>query len=114
MKFISYAVWRVRQAIFHSLSEHHRIFRLPQKLSGQVSKMGNAREKLAAELERQPTTAELAKQTAMTEEERSAGVTAVVFTDGTLFSVVGYRSTSANRKSDGVISWVCRLKTDNR
>ncbi len=31
--------------------------------------MGNAREKLAAELERQPTTEELAKQTAMTEEE---------------------------------------------
>jgi RNA polymerase primary sigma factor len=69
VKFISYAVWWVRQAIFHSLSEHHRIFRLPQKLSGQVSKMGNAREKLAAELERQPTTAELAKQTDMTEEE---------------------------------------------
>jgi RNA polymerase primary sigma factor len=69
VKFISYAVWWVRQAIFHSLSEHHRIFRLPQKLSGQVSKMGNAREKLAAELERQPTTEELAKQTDMTEEE---------------------------------------------
>ena len=47
VKFISYAVWWVRQAIFHSLSEHHRIFRLPQKLSGQVSKVGNAREKLA-------------------------------------------------------------------
>jgi RNA polymerase primary sigma factor len=69
VKFISYAVWWVRQAIFHSLSEHHRIFRLPQKLSGQVSKMGNAREKLAAELERQPTTEELAKQTDMTEQE---------------------------------------------
>ena len=60
VKFISYAVWWVRQAIFHSLSEHHRVFRLPQKLSGQISKMGNAREKLAAEL---------AKQTAMTEAE---------------------------------------------
>ena len=69
VKFISYAVWWVRQAIFHSLSEHHRVFRLPQKLSGQISKMGNAREKLAAELERQPTTEELAKQTAMTEAE---------------------------------------------
>jgi RNA polymerase primary sigma factor len=37
VKFISYAVWWVRQAIFHSLSEHHRVFRLPQKLSGQIS-----------------------------------------------------------------------------
>ena len=69
VKFISYAVWWVRQAIFHSLSEHHRVFRLPQKLSGQISKVGNARERLMAELERQPTTAELAKKTEMTEAE---------------------------------------------
>jgi len=69
VKFISYAVWWVRQAIFHSLSEHHRVFRLPQKLSGQISRMGNAREKLAAELERAPTTEELAKRTALSEEE---------------------------------------------
>src|SRR5437773_9974685 len=60
VKFISYAVWWVRQAIVHSLSEHHRVVRLPQKLSGQISKMGNARDKLAVELERQPTTEELA------------------------------------------------------
>src|SRR5229473_5167843 len=39
VKFISYAVWWVRQAIFHALSEHSRVFRLPQKLSGQVSKV---------------------------------------------------------------------------
>src|SRR5687768_18205341 len=64
VKFISYAVWWVRQAIFHALSEQHRIFRLPQKLSGQVSKVGSAREKLATELDRAPTTAELAQKTA--------------------------------------------------
>src|SRR5437762_9337468 len=44
VKFISYAVWWVRQAIFHALSEHTRVFRLPQKLSGQISKVGNARQ----------------------------------------------------------------------
>jgi len=69
VKFISYAVWWVRQAIFHALSEQHRIFRLPQKLSGQVSKVGNAREKLASELERAPTTAELAQKTDLSEHE---------------------------------------------
>jgi len=69
VKFISYAVWWVRQAIFHALSEHHRVFRLPQKLSGQISKVGNAREQLVAELERQPTTEELARKTALTEQE---------------------------------------------
>ena len=65
VKFISYAVWWVRQAIFHALSEHARVFRLPQKLSGQVSKLSQARERLTAELERPPTIAELAERTSL-------------------------------------------------
>jgi RNA polymerase primary sigma factor len=69
VKFISYAVWWVRQAIFHALSEQHRVFRLPQKLSGQVSKVDHARQNLARELERAPTTEELAKRTQLTEAE---------------------------------------------
>ena len=69
VKFISYAVWWVRQAIFQALSEQHRIFRLPQKLSGQVSKVGSARNTLAQELDRAPTTAELAQKTDLTEHE---------------------------------------------
>ncbi len=69
VKFISYAVWWVRQAIFHALSEHTRVFRLPQKLSGQVSRVTSARERLKAELERAPTTEELAERTALSPEE---------------------------------------------
>ena len=65
VKFISYAVWWVRQAIFHALSEHARVFRLPQKLSSQVSRLEAAREKLKSELERAPTTEELAERTAL-------------------------------------------------
>ena len=68
VKFISYAVWWVRQAIFHALSEHARVFRLPQKLSGQVSRLSSAREKLKVELERMPTTDELAERTALSRE----------------------------------------------
>ena len=34
VKFISYAVWWVRQAIFHALSEHTRVFRLPAEALG--------------------------------------------------------------------------------
>jgi len=63
VKFISYAVWWVRQAILHTLSEHARVFRLPQKLSGQVSKLRSQREKLRLELERTPTRDELAERT---------------------------------------------------
>jgi RNA polymerase primary sigma factor len=68
VKFISYAVWWVRQAIFHSLSEHARVFRLPQKMSGQAARAGNTRDRLAAELERMPTTEEVAKEMDLTEE----------------------------------------------
>jgi len=69
VKFISYAVWWVRQAIFHALSEHARVFRLPQKLSGQVSRLETAREKLKSELERVPTTEELAERTTLSKDE---------------------------------------------
>ena len=72
VKFISYAVWWVRQAIFHALSEHMRVFRLPQKLSSQVSKMGTARQRLTAELERTPTTEELAEKTELSKKEVEA------------------------------------------
>src|SRR4029453_9494783 len=69
VKFISYAVWWVRQAIFHSLSEHHRIFRLPQKMSGQVSKVESARDRLARELERPPPTEQGAQKPQLTPEQ---------------------------------------------
>jgi RNA polymerase primary sigma factor len=69
VKFISYAVWWVRQAIFHALSEHSRVFRLPQKLSGQVSRLQNLRESMSAELRRSPTNAELAEKTELSEDQ---------------------------------------------
>jgi RNA polymerase primary sigma factor len=78
VKFISYAVWWVRQAILHSLSEHARVFRLPQKLSGQVSKVRQAREKLRVELQRMPTTDELAERT----QHRPAQVEALLMASG--------------------------------
>ncbi|HJS56487.1 MAG TPA: RNA polymerase sigma factor RpoD/SigA [Vicinamibacteria bacterium] len=69
VKFISYAVWWIRQAIFNALSEHARVFRLPPKMSGQVSRVEKTRDKLAAELLRPPTTEELAKETELSEAE---------------------------------------------
>jgi len=69
VKFISYAVWWVRQAIFHALSEHSRVFRLPQKMSGQVSRIEGVRDLLASELERPPTPEEVAERACMTTKE---------------------------------------------
>ena len=72
VRFISYAVWWVRQAILLALSEQSRAFRLPQKMAGQFAKLRNARESLTAELERSPTTEELARKTELSEEEVEA------------------------------------------
>jgi RNA polymerase primary sigma factor len=69
VKFISYAVWWVRQAIFHALSEHSRVFRLPQKMSGQVSRIEGVRDLLASELERPPTSQEVADRALITPKE---------------------------------------------
>ena len=92
VKFISYAVWWVRQSIFHSLSEHTRIFRLPQKLSGQVSRLTGARSRLTAELGRQPSTSELAQATELSEQEIDV-LLSVSGEDLSLSSTVGEEGT---------------------
>jgi RNA polymerase primary sigma factor len=88
VKFISYAVWWIRQAIFHALSEQTRAFRLPPKLSGQISKVVLARQQLAVQLERPPTAAELAAKTELSEAQL-ADLLQVAGEDLSLSSAVG-------------------------
>lgn len=65
VKFITYAVWWIRQAILHALSEHGATFRLPQKQANVLYRLERAREALSRELERQPTEQELADELQM-------------------------------------------------
>lgn len=60
VKFISYAVWWIRQAVIHALSKYSRIYHLPQKLSDQISEMNKVRAQLKKKLNREPTRQELA------------------------------------------------------
>jgi len=60
VKFITYAVWWVRQSIIHSLSEHSGAFRLPQKQANLLYRIGKAVNQLASELKRKPTVEEIA------------------------------------------------------
>jgi len=60
VKFISYAVWWIRQAVIHALSKYSRIYHLPQKLSDQISEMKKIRSQMKKELKRDPTRDELA------------------------------------------------------
>tara|TARA_B100001029_G_scaffold178156_1_gene184258 strand:- start:588 stop:1535 length:948 start_codon:yes stop_codon:yes gene_type:complete len=61
-KFISYAVWWIRQSILQALAEHSRIVRLPLNRVGTISKINKVSERLEQEFERPPREDELAKQ----------------------------------------------------
>ncbi len=58
-KFISYAVWWIRQSIFQSLAEQSRIVRLPLNQVGSLNKISKAFSKLEQEFEREPSSDEL-------------------------------------------------------
>ena len=68
-KFISYAVWWIRQSILQALAEQSRIVRLPLNKIGSINKVNKAFSELEQELERPPTAEELATVLEMTVEE---------------------------------------------
>jgi len=59
-KFISYAVWWIRQAILQALAEQSRIVRLPLNQVGSLNKLSKAFNNFEQKFERKPTTQELA------------------------------------------------------
>lgn len=59
-KFISYAVWWIRQSIMQAIADQSRMVRLPLNRVGSLSKIGKAYRDLEQEYERTPTTTELA------------------------------------------------------
>jgi len=60
-KFISYAVWWIRQSILQALAEQSRIVRLPLNQVGSLNKISKAQGKFEQENERQPSNDELAE-----------------------------------------------------
>ena len=70
-KFISYAVWWIRQSILQALAEQSRIVRLPLNQVGSLNKIGKALSKFEQENERRPSPEELAEQLNMDVEKIS-------------------------------------------
>jgi RNA polymerase primary sigma factor len=68
-KFISYAVWWIRQNILQSLAEQGRIVRLPLNKVGMVNKVHQAYHRLEQEFEREPSPEEIAEMLGVDVEE---------------------------------------------
>ena len=62
VKFITYAVWWIRQAILHALAEHAGSFRLPQKQANTLYRLERTRALLTDRLGRAPSDKELAEE----------------------------------------------------
>jgi RNA polymerase primary sigma factor len=69
IKFISYAVWWIRQAILQALAEQSRIVRVPLNRAGTLHRIGKRASALLQELGREATHAEIAFGTDLTEDE---------------------------------------------
>jgi RNA polymerase primary sigma factor len=69
VKFITYAVWWVRQAIIHALSNHSGAFRLPQKKANTLYRIGKTVSTLLIDLERTPSPEEIAEKMDLSVEE---------------------------------------------
>ncbi len=70
-KFISYAVWWIRQSILQALAEQSRVVRLPLNRVGALNKIGKAYSALEQEFEREPSAHEIAEQLEMSPNEVS-------------------------------------------
>jgi RNA polymerase primary sigma factor len=68
-KFISYAVWWIRQSIMQALAEQSRIVRLPLNRVGSLSKIAKTFSDLEQKFQREPSTEEIAEVIGVTTEE---------------------------------------------
>jgi len=68
-KFISYAVWWIRQAILQALAEQARIVRLPVNKIGSINRINRAFARLEQEFEREPSSQEIADMLEMIPED---------------------------------------------
>lgn len=72
VKFITYAVWWIRQAILHAIAEQSGIFRISHKALNMIGNLSRTYDKLYKRFERKPTSKELAEEMDIKESELSA------------------------------------------
>ncbi len=119
-KFISYAVWWIRQSILQALAEQSRIVRLPLNKVGSLNKINRAFSELEQEFEREPSSEELAELLEIpTEEvETTLGVAArhvsmdAPFVDGEDNSLLDVLENSSTPNTDSTLEYSASLRKE--
>jgi RNA polymerase primary sigma factor len=119
-KFISYAVWWIRQSILQALAEQSRIVRLPLNKVGSLNKINKAFSELEQEFEREPSAEELADLLEIpTEEvETTLGVAArhvsmdAPFIDGEDNSLLDVLEDYAGERTDSALEYKESLRRE--
>ncbi len=120
-KFISYAVWWIRQSILQALAEQSRIVRLPLNKIGSINKINKASARLEQSFEREPNPKEIAGELEMSENEvkesqRNAGrhvsmdAPLIQDEDNTMYDVL--RSDEAPTPETGLLYESLRIEID--
>jgi RNA polymerase primary sigma factor len=120
-KFISYAVWWIRQSILQALAEQSRIVRLPLNKIGSINKINKAYAKLEQENEREPDAGEIADmldipETEVKESMRNSGrhismdAPLIQDEDNTLYDVL--RSDDTNTPEKALMTESLRKEID--
>jgi RNA polymerase primary sigma factor len=119
-KFISYAVWWIRQSILQALAEQSRIVRLPLNKVGSLNKINKAFSKLEQEYEREPSSDELADilEIPSSEVETTLGVAArhvsmdAPFVEGEDNSLLDVLENTNTPKTDSQLEYLESLRNE--
>jgi len=119
-KFISYAVWWIRQSILQALAEQSRIVRLPLNKVGSLNKINRAFSELEQEFEREPSPSELAEvlEIPTDEVETTLGVAArhvsmdAPFVDGEDNSLLDVLENGSTPKTDAQLEYSESLRKE--
>ena len=119
-KFISYAVWWIRQSILQALAEQARIVRLPLNKVGLTNRIQKAYSQLEQEFEREPSAEELAEVLGMDLEEvtSSLGINArhvsvdTPLSEGEESTLLDVLVNTNAEKTDGLLDHTQSLKTE--
>ena len=119
-KFISYAVWWIRQSIMQALAEHSRLVRIPLNKVGSLNKINKAMAELEQKFNRAPTDEELAEILEMEDKELKGTLSArtrhvsvdAPFAEGESNSLLDVLEDGSIEKTDGELEYTSSLQIE--